>query len=187
MKKTFLFFLLFVFLGFATSLYSQTEKGRMIYGGGVGLGGSVSQPSSYFSYIDFSLSPQFGGFVTKNFAILATSNFEYYNRGFYYGIGPEFRFYAGSEKIKFYAFANTIMGGARAYVYPNHLVNRFNFNFSVGPGIAIFAGRNFSIHANIFFKYSPPYGPAAVGIGTTFNGLFGPRIKKEKILKTEGK
>jgi hypothetical protein len=150
-------------------LHSQTERGRLIYGG--------TGSFTYTPGISFSVSPQFGGFVAKNFAILGFVNVSAHS-GLFYGIGPEFRYYAGGEKVKFYVFANSAVGG----IYHTPPSNRFGINTSVGPGIAIFAGPNFAMHVSAIagFQSDPVIATNTyyLGIGTTFNGLFSPKKKE---------
>jgi len=94
-----------------TNLFAQTEKGKYLVGGAADMSMSFTGKNNNFN---MSLSPQFGVFVVKGFAIgarytfgisaaktFSTAKNEYVSTTtFTSGIGPLFRGYIGKKQLK---------------------------------------------------------------------------------------
>jgi hypothetical protein len=177
MRTQFKFFLVSVFLCISISLNAQTEKGRLIYGGTI----YANTTATGNGYVNMGIQPQVGGFILKNFAILGLlhlsvgyNNLVQYGYGASIGAGPELRYYAGSEKVKFCLHGNAL---------PLFTGSSFAMQGGGGPGVAIFPNSNISINTSLFVgAYRPTFQhsyPATVLISftTVINGLFGGKPK----------
>lgn len=177
MKNHFKFFLLSFFLCVLISSNAQTEKGRFIYGGTL----YANTTATGSGYVNMGIQPQFGGFPVKNFAIIGLlhlsvgyNNLVQYGYGVSIGAGPELRYYAGGEKVKFCLNANAL---------PMFNGSSFAIQGGGGPGVAIFPNSNISINTSLFVgayrgtfnHYSPP--AVLISFSTVINGLFGGKPK----------
>ena len=176
------FFFKFIFLPIL--IYSpiasnaQTEKGRFIYGGTLYANTNVIGGNS----VSIGIQPQFGVFPVKNFAVLGILHFSLgyttlspYYYGINVGAGPELRYYAGGEKVKFFVHANVIphlsqIGGSY-----------FAIHGGGGPGVSMFPNSNISINTSLFFAgyrmFGNSHGNLMISFTTVINGLFGGKPK----------
>ena len=112
-----LIFGMLIFFLFSTSVNAQVEKGRYLIGGNVDISSSYQGKNSGFN---MSLTPSFGVFVVKGFAIggrysFGISSSKTYDRvkdeytsvtTFTSGIGPLVRYYIGKKPLKGLISAN---------------------------------------------------------------------------------
>lgn len=112
-----LFFASFLFILLSDSVQAQVERGRYLVGGNVDISGSYQGKNSGFN---MSLTPSFGVFVVKGFAVGGRYSFgissartfdktkdEFVSvTTFSSGVGPLLRYYIGKKQLKGLISAN---------------------------------------------------------------------------------
>ena len=156
MRNNPVFIILLSFI-FVSPVFSQTEKGSLLLGGGFGFGQSETENASITSA---SISPNIGVFIADGFALgirpfAAVARVNGVNNPSL-GITPFVRYYINTgDKIKPFLAAN--LGYTASTV-----VNPFNqerdwvggFSAGGGPGLAIFLNRNVALELRTSYQYA---------------------------------
>ena len=152
---------LVVLIFLCATVFAQTEKGRFLIGGGVDINSSRQNNVRRFN---MNISPTFGVFVVKNFAVGARYSFgvgsvrsfdkkdnKYVTvTSFTTSIGPNLKYYFGKKALKGFVGANA------GYVVFTQLNrgNVFNYNgFTAGgnAGMAYFLNNHIALESGMYF------------------------------------
>lgn len=139
---------------------AQTERGRFLIGGSADISSARQGKNSNFN---LGLSPSFGVFVVKGFAIggrysfAVSSNRNFDNKQLKYittttftsGIGPQFKYYPGKKQLKG-LISFTPLYTTSTTLREKNVSGTNGFNISGNAGIAYFLNNNISLEAGIY-------------------------------------
>ncbi len=188
MKKLFFIPLTVLLLSFCAN--AQVEKGRYLLGGNVDISGSYQGRNSGFN---MSLTPSFGVFIVKGFAIGARYSFgissaRTYSRAndeftsvttFTSGIGPSFKYYFGKKQLKGLVSAN-VNYLTSITLRKNNVSGTSGFNATGLLGMAHFFNPHLSLECGLYVSgvsYVKQLPTTRIGFSV---GLFAFLDKKKK-------
>jgi hypothetical protein len=105
-----------------TATYAQTEKGKMMVGGSLGISMYKSDDGMYkLNTFGFDINPKFGYFVKKNFVMGANLSFSYDKRSFVYNNTGTYQFKSTTDNF------TIVMGGGIFSRYYVPITDKFMF------------------------------------------------------------
>jgi hypothetical protein len=139
--------------------HGQTSAGSMMVGGSVSLTSSSRESGSVNDASSFEFSPEFGYFISDNFAIGASLSFgssrngtgNAKTTGSSFGIGPFARYYlfTSNEKFGFFGHAKLNFQTGRTDPPLNEVVKSQTISFTLQPGAAYFFNEHWAIELYI--------------------------------------
>lgn len=130
---------------------SPTAKGKMIMSGSSDISFSSMSPDGGDSQTEFKIRPTVGTFVTDNFAIGIMLNYEDYENGSMFLLGPLIRYYFGTSNIKPYLQGEYMFGNEK---YKNEYNDELKLDvnaLALGGGAAFFLNQHISIDLGLAY------------------------------------
>jgi outer membrane protein len=151
--------LLFAFAVTTTLTYGQTSAGNMMVGGGISFSSSSREGGSANDASSFTFSPDFGYFISDNFAIGASVSLGSSRQGTgvakttsnSFGIGPFARYYlfTSNEQFGFFGQARLDFQTGRTDPAFGEISKRQEISFALQPGAAYFLNDHWAIELYI--------------------------------------
>jgi hypothetical protein len=129
---------------------SPTAKGKMIMSGSSDISFSSMSPDGGDSQTEFKIRPTVGTFVTDNFAIGIMLNYEDYENGSMFLLGPLIRYYFGTSNIKPYLQAEYAFGNQKYDDYNGEQKVDID-SYAFGGGAAFFLNQHISIDIGLAY------------------------------------
>lgn len=131
---------------------TATSKGSVVLSGSSNLSFSSVSPDEGDSENQFVIKTSFGNFVTDNFAVGATLNYEDYESASSFLLGPTLRYYFGTSNIKPFIQGEYLFGNIKYDDYYDD-DEKFDVNaFAIGGGAAFFLNQHISIDLSISYN-----------------------------------
>ena len=149
------FILLFAFLVITTWVFGQTSAGSMMVGGSIEFSSTSREGGNANDGSSFGFSPDFGYFISDNFAVGAslslgssrsgTGNAETTSN--YFGIGPFARYYlfTSNEQFGFFGQAKLNFRTGRTDPPFVEVSKNQSLSFALQPGVAYFLNEHWAI------------------------------------------
>lgn len=143
--------LLIILFFLSTTLFAQTDKGDLLVGGNVGF--QTGKESNLFN-----LSPNFGGFVSNNFALGGRLSLMSSKQGDVrtssFGIGPFARYYIGKAETKPFIVTEFNFLSSTIKATNNVEIKNNGIGWLLGLGFAAFINETVAVEGVSGYNYA---------------------------------